>query len=617
MTSPSAGSDLKTQILQATDIVELIGQTVALKRRGKNFVGLCPFHQEKTGSFNVSPQRQFFHCFGCKASGNAIDFVMKRDRLEFVDAMRTLAERAGIAWVRRGADSEKAGERQQLFEAHSAACGLFENFFSHPQSGAAARQYLEQRGFSPQTLKQFRVGVAPDLWDAMLKSPAMRRFAPELLALGGLIKPRDNGGGFYDTFRARIIFPIMEESQARVIAFGGRVMPGTDNPAKYLNSPETPLFSKSRVMFGLNFARQRMLETGVAIIMEGYTDVMMAHQFGVSNAVSIMGTALTEQHIKALKRFDVGKVVFLFDGDEAGHRAVDRSIELLLTQEMDFAVGQLPQEMDPDEYLLAHGKDAFERQVIAEARDVLSYKWAQLDRLYADSAGNLTAQNKAVESYLDLISRAREAGPIDPMRWGAIVARVSRLTGMPMDEIHRRFTRRRAVPAAEGVQAGQPVASPEKRKTTAQELAERQLLGILLREPHRWHQVKFDVHPEELTNPAHRRLAELYWQHQQDIGEPQFAEFLSDLSESSVKELAVELMQEAEELEQLEQTLSGAMAFLQEERERRKAQKQKADMLRINQQGISPEEQAAQWAEFVKNNQSADPRRLGPIRRLK
>src|SRR4051812_13223118 len=240
--SSSAGGDSRGQVLAATDIVELIGQSVALKRRGKDFVGLCPFHQEKTPSFHVSPAKQFFHCYGCKAGGNAIDFVIKRDRVEFIDALRLLAERSGIDLPRHGgADKQKAGERQLLFDAQSAACGLFENSLSHPEIGRAARDYLTGRGFNAETIKQFRIGLAVESWEMLLRSPAMRKFPPGVLTAAGLLKPRQNGEGFYDTFRDRIMFPIMEEAQARIIAFGGRRMSDDQTVAKYLNSPETPL----------------------------------------------------------------------------------------------------------------------------------------------------------------------------------------------------------------------------------------------------------------------------------------------------------------------------------------------------------------------------------------
>lgn len=627
MSSSASGGDAKAQVLAATDIVELIGQSVALKRRGKDFVGLCPFHQEKTPSFHVSPSKQFFHCYGCKAGGNAIDFVIKRDRVEFIDALRVLAERAGIELSRGGPDKQKATERQLMFEAQSAACAFFENWLNNRESGAAAREYLAKRGFSDETIRTFRIGLAVDAWDALLKSPQMRKFPPQLLAAAGLVKPRQNGDGYYDTFRNRVMFPIFEEAQARIIAFGGRVMPGSQDPAKYLNSPETPLFSKSKSVYGLHLARQRMIETGVAVVVEGYTDVVMAHQYGASNVVSILGTAMTEQHVNLLRRF-ARKIVLLFDADEAGDVAVDRAVELFLTRDVEIAVASMPEGVDPDEYLVQHGAAGFDKLVNEGARDVLSYKWDQMHRLFRQSADDLTGQQKAVEAYLELLSNARESGPVDNMRWGAALTRVCRLTGIPIDDLHGRFRKKRVVsspktPVTEVT--GPPAASVDEiagavKIPLARSLAERQMLGILLREPQRWHRIGQSLHPEDFAEPGHRRLADVYWQHQQDVGEPVFSEFLGQLEEGAAKELAIGLMELAEQMEQLEETLNGALTFFEEERRRREEQKQLAEIRRISQQTAGPASEndvEAKWAEFVKNNQTLDLRRLGPVRRFK
>lgn len=633
--SLSAGSDNKAQVLQATDIVELIGQSVALKRRGGKFIGLCPFHQEKTPSFNVDPSRQFFYCFGCKAAGNAIDFVIKRDRVEFIDALRTLAEKAGIELARFSGEKQKAGERQMLFDAQSAACAFFENWLNHPAAGQAARDYLAGRGFTPETIKSFRIGLAADSWDALLKSPGMKKFPPGLLAAAGLVKPRQQGEGFYDTFRNRVMFPILEEAQARIIAFGGRVMPGSDDPAKYLNSPETPLFSKSKCIYGLNFARQKMIETGTAVVVEGYTDVVMAHQYGASNVVAILGTAMTEQHVNLLRRF-ARKIVLLYDADEAGNTAVDRSVELFLTKDVEIAIASMPDGVDPDEYVMQHGAAGFEK-LVTEARDVLSYTWAGMAKRFSDAKDDLSGQQKAVESYLALLGSARDSGPVDQLRWGAVLARVSRLMNIPIDELHRRFRKKKATRRvaasvqntlqqsshnALAAEAASPVDAPSVASVPkiphAQELAERQMLGILLKEPDRWHQIGQVVHPEDFGDLGHRRLAEVYWQHQQHVGEPVFNEFLGLLNAESDKSLAAGLMDLAMELSSVDETLQGAMGYLAGVKARRENEKKKAEALRINQDGAAPEAVKKQsFEEFVKNNQVLDLRRLGPVRRFK
>jgi DNA primase len=509
-----------------------------------------------------------------------------------------------------------------LFDAQSAACGLFENSLSHPEIGKAARDYLAGRGFNAETIKLFRIGLAVDSWDTLLRSPAVRKFPPGVLAAAGLLKPRQNGDGYYDTFRNRIMFPIMEEAQARIIAFGGRVVPGSEDPAKYLNSPETPLFSKSRSIYGLNFARQRMIETGTAVVVEGYTDVVMAHQYGAANVVSILGTAMTEHHVNLLRRF-AKKIVLLFDADEAGNVAVDRSVELFLTKEVEIAVASMPDGVDPDEYFMQHGAAGFDK-LINEAKDVLSYKWSQMSREFRDAGDDLTGQQKAVESYLQLLARARESGPVDQMRWGQVLSRVNRLTNVPIEDLHRRFRKKpaagRPVAPSEAMPAEEPSRpeEPEPKIPLAQELAERQMMGILLREPQRWHKVKLAVHPEDFAGRSRRKLAQIYWQHQQDVGEPVFNEFLGLLQDDPVcKEAALNLIEFAEDIAEVEVTLDGALNFLAEERRRREEQKHLMEVRRISQQNAGPEAQKKSFEEFLKNNQTWDPKRLGPVRRFK
>ena len=567
---PGASSEYKTQVLAAIDIVELIGRTVALKRNGRGYLGLCPFHQEKTPSFHVKSDRQFFYCFGCKAHGNAIDFVMKRDRIEFVDALNLLGEQAGIDRPKFRGSAQKPGEKQLLLDMQSAACSYFQKLLAHPQIGEPARKYLAERKIDSASIQRFQIGFALDAWDGLMRSSLGKTFAPETLALGGLAKPKtqDDGRitGHYDTFRNRLMFPIRDEG-GRVIAFGGRKMPGSDDPAKYLNSPETLLFSKSRCLFGLDLARQKMVESRTAVVVEGYTDVIVAHQFGASNVVSPLGTALTEQHVTILRRF-ADRIVLLFDADEAGDTAVDRAVGLFLTQPVEIAIASIPNGLDPDEFLLQNGISDFER-ILDEAADALSYKWKQLDRQFNASGNDLTAQQKAIAAYLEVLASARGSGPVDAIRWGAALTRVSRLTGIPVDELNKRFRSRnppRRTPAqpvdvakTEAASA-QPVIEPQG-PLTAQDRAEMWILGILLLHPHRWHDVQRSMHVEDFARKAHRELAELYWTHQRDEGEPVFNEFLGAIQEPALAEISVQAVDEVEALADPDGVLAEALAY--------------------------------------------------------
>ena len=647
----AAWEDFKLQVMSSTDIVELIGQTVSLKKRGKDYVGLCPFHQEKSPSFHVNPERQFYYCYGCKAGGDAISFVKQRDRTEFIDALKTLATSAGIP-LPQGRNRESASDAQRCLEANSSTAMYFEKLLADPKVGRAAREYLTQRGITEETVRKFRIGVAADAWEGLLKSDVGRQFPPEQLQVAGLAKPRDRdkGGGWYDTFRNRLMFPIRDPN-GRVIAFGGRVLPGSQDPAKYLNSPETPVFSKGRSLYGLDQARQRIVETRTVVVVEGYTDVVMAHQFGATNVVSPLGTALTEQHVALLRRF-AERIVLLFDPDVAGETAVDRAVGLFLTQPVEIAIAALDEDLDPDEYLLKHGLEQFEK-LISSAPGALAYKWKQLVRRFG-SEGDVTGQQKALEAYLDLIARARQAGPVDPIRWGLTVSQVAKLTGIPGEQLHRQLAsaasaiRSRASSPAEAT-ADRPVSrssvvqrerlEPARRRgvLSARDRAERWILGTLLLQPDKWHTVQTLLAPEDFTEPGRRRLAEVYWGYQSDEGEPTFGEFLALLgdasplehgsagrssaidiadgadfggssrseggpasdddgpdgvSQATLRELAVDVTQEVESMSggesERETALGSAIVHLQQSRQNREKSQLIASLRRSNEQALQP-----------------------------
>ena len=578
MSRSSSGIDFKAQVLSVSDIIEVIGQSVALKRRGKDYVGLCPFHQEKSPSFHVSPSKQFFHCYGCKAAGDVFTFIMKRDRVEFIDALKFLGQRAGLEMPKFGMSKEKSSEKQQLLDIHSAACSYFQQQLQHSEIGAQARKYLDERGFTADSITRFQIGVAPASWDSLL-STLGRKYPPQLLAIAGVVKPRTNGEGFYDTFRNRLMFPIRDES-GRVIAFGGRVMPGSDDPAKYLNSPETPLFSKSRCIFGLDLARQRIVETRTVAVVEGYTDVVMAHQYGASNVVSILGTALTEPHLTILRRF-ADRVVLLFDADAAGDNAVTRAVELYLSQPVEIAVASIPEDLDPDEYLLKHGSERFDA-LLTGGRNVIEFLMTQRRRDLDAATGNITRQKEIDDRYLGIIATAKGSKQLDEDRWARIIAKIAKDAEISVDELNKRFKNKGVVKRApvetEVREETQQITVPEP--LTADNRAERQILGILLVAPELWPQVQEIVHPEQFTEANRRKLADIYWDYQRNEGQPVFSEFLGLLTEPQLVELAIELLEEAETVADVRPILVGALQYLQETRRRQEDRKQLAELRR-------------------------------------
>ncbi len=356
--------DAVEQVREATDIVQLVGETVALRRTGSNMVGLCPFHSEKTPSFTISPGRQVFHCFGCGAGGDVFHFVMQAEGLTFPDALRRLADRAGITLPERGQGDQ--GERARLAEVLERATLLYEKCLAHPTMGATGRQYLEGRGITPETARLFRLGFAPDAWDTL-----SRRAGDQLdrLVAVGLAVRHDNGR-VYDRFRDRLVFPVLD-SGGRVIGHGARAMGGEAPGAKYLNSPETSLYHKGKVLYGLPFVLQALREAAEAVLVEGYTDLIGLYQAGVKNVVAACGTAFTPQHADALQR-QVRRVVLAYDGDSAGRTATQRTAGILLDRGFQVRVARFPDGDDPDSFVRRRGLAGVE-EVLREATDALTW----------------------------------------------------------------------------------------------------------------------------------------------------------------------------------------------------------------------------------------------------
>ena len=347
------------QIRAANDIVDIIGAHVPLKRNGANFVCLCPFHKEKSPSFNVNPSRQIFRCFGCGKGGDVFTFVKEYENLDFMDAVRRLAERARIPLEMDNdpAVRDQRSIKDQLLKIHEAITQRWQQCLAGEAAGQVAREYLERRSVHPDGVREFRVGAAPEAWDDTVNWAKAKGFSPELCETAGLILRRDSGG-WYDRFRGRLIFPICDE-QGRVIAFSGRVLQGDEKQAKYVNSPETPIFSKGRVLFALDKAKRSILDAGKAILAEGQLDTIACHSAGIRNVVAPQGTAFTADQARVLKRY-VDEVVLCFDGDKAGRNAVIRALDPLLAAGLAIRVASIPPPDDPDSWIRAHGAESFQ-----------------------------------------------------------------------------------------------------------------------------------------------------------------------------------------------------------------------------------------------------------------
>jgi DNA primase len=354
------------EVRARADIVEIVSDTVVLKRSGRNYTGLCPFHNERTPSFNVNPERQIFRCFGCGEGGDVFSFVMKAQSQTFPEALKTLADRYGVQLPERQPDSD---ERTRIRQANEVAADYFIWLLEHEELGAEARRYLRGRGVDDTLRKRFRLGLSPQGWDGLHRHMLGRGVPAEVQEAAALARPRASGQGFYDYFRNRVMFPIMNEA-GHVVGFGARALGAEDEP-KYLNSPETLVYRKGNLLYGLSEARAAIKARDRTLLMEGYMDVITAHAHGFEEAVGVLGTALTPNQARALLRYTPSRrVVLAFDADRAGQQAAERGIATLseVTQGvgLDLRVLAVPSGKDPDAYLRAEGAAAFEAR-LAEA----------------------------------------------------------------------------------------------------------------------------------------------------------------------------------------------------------------------------------------------------------
>jgi DNA primase len=367
------------QIRSASDIVDVIGGIVPLKRAGANFVALCPFHKEKSPSFNVNPHKQIFHCFGCHKGGDVFAFIQEYENISFGEAVRRLAERAKIPleFENQPGFSQNRFLKESLLQVHEQITARWQNALANDAAGEIARAYLAKRKVSEEAVKLFRLGYAPDSWDDTVNWAKSKGHEWPLVEQAGLIIRREGDAGYYDRFRGRLIFPICDE-QGRVIGFSGRILSGDEKVAKYVNSPETPIFTKGKVFFGLDKSKRALLDAQCAIICEGQLDLIACFMAGVRNVVAPQGTAFTGDHARILKRY-VDEVVLCFDSDTAGQAAAVRVLDSLLASGLAVRVATMPAPHDPDSFIKEFGGPAFQ-QLIAEASGFFDY---YLNRLCA------------------------------------------------------------------------------------------------------------------------------------------------------------------------------------------------------------------------------------------
>ena len=544
-------SDTKERVRAATDLVDLVGARLELRRQGRNYVALCPWHSDRRPSLQINAEKQIWKCWVCDIGGDAFNWVMQDEGISFPEAMQKLAERAGInleTTTGKFKSRTSPDEKASLYKVMNWASELYHKFLFDNDGGDVARKYLADRGLSNDCVKQFQVGLAPESWSFLLDRAQRDGFSSNILEAAGLVIKRDRGG-HYDRFRNRVIFPIRDREK-RVIAFGGRVLPGSEEGAKYINSPETKLFTKSQQLYGLDVAGIPIRQLKQAVVMEGYTDVMFAHQCGINNAVAVLGTALGAAHLKILQRQNCDQVVLLLDGDEAGQRRSDEVLELFLGAQMDVRVMTLPNGLDPADYLKEFGGEQL-RELIAKSVDALEFKMRRVSTGF-DPLLDTHRANAAMEEMISLLAKVPHSGLLThesfKMRQDQILNRMSRQFGVPEGSLRERLKSLREKqsklirrPEAESV------AQPAKRLLRPSDLSplERELLELIIVSPLVAPVALERVQPDWLQCDAARQMLDAYQELEFAGQSLDFESVLIALEDPSLKSLLVTLHEQA------------------------------------------------------------------------
>jgi DNA primase len=541
----SSRDDDKAKVKDASPIERVIGDVLALKPKGRELVGLCPFHEDRRPSMNVIPSKQIFHCFVCQTGGDVFTFVQKYHNMEFREALEYLAERANITltpWKpERGAAPLPPGQppRTELLRAAASASEYFRKILQHPQHGSMAREVITKRGLTAWAVEEFALGASADRWDGLEVAARSANLDLAAFLFAGLFKKRENGEGLYDTFRARLMFPIQDKT-GRVVAFGARAMKDGDEP-KYLNSPETPIFNKSSTLYALPQARQTIQKTRRVVVVEGYMDVIACHQAGVRNVVATLGTALTREHAREL-RLIADEVVLLFDGDDAGQRAADRAFDVFFHESIDVAIATLAtytDAKDPDELLKREGGKVVLQTALDHAVPLLEYHYQRL-RTKLKGAGPAAIERGIREDLQRLAQLGLESA--EPTRRQLIIQRLNQITGLDAGSILAAMPRGRRVESSAEVD---PNASTLTRLASGSLSAAEVAIGCALNRGDLWSGAK-PAHIQALLQVEHRAQVSRELADKADLvtvrgDHPSLQEVMDELTTDEARSAAVAL----------------------------------------------------------------------------
>jgi DNA primase len=552
----------KESVRTATDIVNLIAESVTLQpqRGGREFVGLCPFHDDHNPSMRVYSDRQSFKCWSCGEGGDCFSFVMKREHIEFREALEMLARRANLELPKRhrpaGSEADESGEnKNRLYEIVAWAENEFHECLLKAPAAERARRYLKERGISGATWARFRLGYHPDNWQWLI-TRARGRYSPEELERVGVAGERDGHNGYFDFFADRVMFPI-RDAQKRAVAFGGRVLPGSDESGgpKYWNGPDTVLFHKSRLLYALDQARDLISKSKTAVVVEGYTDCILAHQHGLTNFVATLGTALNETHVINIKRL-AQRVVLVFDGDEAGQRATEKALAKFLAHEIDLRILTLPDDLDPAEFLTERGPERL-LSLLDHAPEAFDLK-LQLTK-NRHGLESIDSRHRVLTEMLEVLSQVPAAvGAAGPagnwqMRENVILGRLSQELKISEANIRERLHELRTahqqrngtstvVRAAGDDAETQPAAIRLfPQNPTRDEKAELELLQIIFTIPEKVELIRREIAPLDLTNAHLRQLLEVCFQMQNQGVLPAYDRVTARLEDAGLKNLAADI----------------------------------------------------------------------------
>ena len=568
------------QVQQANDIVDVIGEHVSLNKKGREMVGLCPFHDDHRPSMCVNPGKQIFKCFACGAGGDVFKFIQMRESLTFPQAIERLAERVGIKIQPTKTPKHKSGQPEvdpnKLAKVNAWAVKYFQKNLYDKQKGKSAREYLAGRKIDAESTKKWQLGLAIDSQDDLLKAAKARVIPTKLLEQAGLVV-NQNASGIRDKFINRLMFPIADVTD-RVIGFGGRTL--HEKGAKYINSPATALFDKSNSIYGLQHARHQIVSTGTAVVVEGYTDCIMAHSKGITNVVAALGTSFTTGHARILRRY-AKEIVLVFDSDTAGIEAANRALEICIAQRIDIKLASVPEGKDPCDFLLSAGKDRFE-QLLEEAVDVFEFKWSRLTQNFTTD-GALIDKKAAVEEFLQTIATSLWAGKLAPIDRGLIVNRLSKIIGLSPKEINAELRRKvgrlaRAATYRDTTGAGTPKVQTIDFGRGFFAVAQREILEVLLNKPELFEIVKQKITAENFDVPILKQIADVLFETLSTEPAVSLTAVLAKAESPQESSAIVQLAQAGEEKANFQSRLTGALDAIQ----RHQAQKRKTEIKAID-----------------------------------